>query len=88
VEKIIEQLDARFREWQPELADEMRRQIADLIALADHEGLDAVRLRREAWQAHALGWSETVATWTGSTDTLRFEATRDELLPPDERPLG
>lgn len=88
MDKIVEQLDAKLQEWQPELAEEMRRQIADLINLADRDGLDALRLKQQVRQAKMLGWSETVAAWTGSPDVPRFEAMREELSPPNEPMLG
>ena len=40
------QLDKKLREWDLETADQVRRQIAEIIELADQDLLDIVRSRR------------------------------------------
>jgi hypothetical protein len=36
---------------------------------------------------HSKEWPNTVLKFQGVKDAPAFEATRDELLPPDEKPL-
>jgi hypothetical protein len=44
-DNLVEELDARFRAWQPEIADQVRQHIHEIIELADHDGLDLLRSR-------------------------------------------
>ena len=45
VDALAEKLDARFREWKPETAAEVRERITEVIELADHDVLDVARSR-------------------------------------------
>lgn len=42
---LAEKLDARLREWKPEIATEARERITEVIELADHDVLDIARSR-------------------------------------------
>jgi hypothetical protein len=42
---LIETLDARLREWKPEMAAQVRERVAEIIGLADQEVLDLLRSR-------------------------------------------
>ena len=42
---LVEKLDARLRQWNPETAAEARERIAEVIELADHDVLDLARSR-------------------------------------------
>jgi len=43
---LIETLDKKLKQWKKETAEEVRRQISELIELADHDALDVLRSRR------------------------------------------
>lgn len=45
VDALAEKLDARLREWKPEMAAEARERITEVIELADHDVLDVARAR-------------------------------------------
>jgi hypothetical protein len=42
---LLEKLDSRLREWQPETAEDVRQRVAEIIDLADHNALDLSRSR-------------------------------------------
>jgi hypothetical protein len=86
MDAIAEKLAAKLQEWQPEVAEEVRKQVAKLIARADHNALELPYHAKPG--APGADWSEAVLTWEGMPDAPRFEALRDDLLPPDESPLG
>jgi hypothetical protein len=43
---LVEALDSRLREWRPETAARVRESVAEIIGLADQDGLDLLRSRR------------------------------------------
>ena len=45
MDALAKQLDAKLRKWQPEMADQVRRRIAEIIELADQDVLDVSRSR-------------------------------------------
>ena len=45
VDALLEKLNPKLREWGPEIAEQVRRQIAEMIDLADRDLLDLVRSR-------------------------------------------
>jgi len=45
VDRLVEKLDARLREWKPETAAQVRDRVAEVIELADHDVLDLMRPR-------------------------------------------
>ncbi len=42
---LIEKLDAKLREWHPNVAAEVRERISEIIDLADQDVLDIMRSR-------------------------------------------
>jgi len=50
VDALVEKLDEKLREWNPETAEQVRRYVAEIIEVADHGVLDLVR-SREAEQS-------------------------------------
>jgi hypothetical protein len=46
MDNLAEQLDRKLRQWSPETAEQVRRQVAELIELADQGLLDIVRSRK------------------------------------------
>jgi len=45
MEALLEILDTKLREWRPETATEVRRALAEIVDLADQDGLDLLRSR-------------------------------------------
>lgn len=45
MDALVEKLDAGLRQWKPATAAQVRRQLAEMIELADHDVLDLVRSR-------------------------------------------
>jgi hypothetical protein len=45
MDAIAEQLDNKLQRWEPATAEEVRRRVAEIIELADHDALDLVRSR-------------------------------------------
>jgi hypothetical protein len=45
MDTLVEQLDAKFRVWQPEMANQVRQRIAEIIEMADRGALDVLRSR-------------------------------------------
>jgi hypothetical protein len=45
MDRLSQTLDSKLREWRPEIADQVRAKIAEIIELADHELLDVARPR-------------------------------------------
>ena len=40
MEALVERLEGKLREWKPELADDVRQRVSDIIELADQDALD------------------------------------------------
>lgn len=45
MDALIEKLDTKLREWEPNTAAEVRRQVAEIINLADQDLLDIMQSR-------------------------------------------
>jgi hypothetical protein len=45
MDALVEQLDAKFRVWQPEMANQVRQRIEEIIEMADRDALDVLRSR-------------------------------------------
>ena len=45
MDALIERLNVKLREWKPETAAQVRECVAEIIALADQQGLDLLRSR-------------------------------------------
>ena len=45
MDALIEELDTKLREWRPNTAAEVRRQVAEIINLADQDLLDIMQSR-------------------------------------------
>jgi ABC-type sugar transport system ATPase subunit len=43
---LAERLDQKLREWSPEIAEQVRSQVVEIIELADQRLLDIVRSRQ------------------------------------------
>lgn len=42
---LAKRLDAKLREWKPEIAEQVRQHVAEIIELADQNALDVMRSR-------------------------------------------
>ena len=45
MDALVAQLDMKLREWTPEMADQVRQRVAEIMALADQDVLDVARSR-------------------------------------------
>ena len=45
MDTLAERLDAKLRQWQPAIAEQIRERITELIELADQDALDIMRSR-------------------------------------------
>jgi hypothetical protein len=45
MDALAERLDTKLREWTPDTAAQVRRQVAEIIELADQDVLDVLRSR-------------------------------------------
>lgn len=45
MEILAERLDAKLREWRPDIAELVKRRVAEIIDLADHDALNILRSR-------------------------------------------
>lgn len=45
MEALLEKLDMRLREWRPEMANEVRKALAEIVDLADKGALDLMGSR-------------------------------------------
>jgi ribose 1,5-bisphosphokinase PhnN len=45
MEILAERLNAKLREWRPDIAKSVRRHVAEIIDLADQDALDIMRSR-------------------------------------------
>lgn len=45
MDTLAERLDEKLRQWEPEVAEQVRQRIAEIIKLADQDALDVMRSR-------------------------------------------
>jgi hypothetical protein len=45
MDALAEQLDSKLKKWRPELAEQVRRRVAEIIELADQDLLELIRSR-------------------------------------------
>ena len=45
MDALLERLDTRMREWNPETVEDVRQRVAEIIELADENALDLSRSR-------------------------------------------
>lgn len=45
MDALVEKLDTKLRQWQPDVAEQVRQCIAEIIEMADHDALDILRSR-------------------------------------------
>lgn len=45
MDALIEKLDAKLRQWKPDIAQQVRQSVAEIIEMADQDVLDILRSR-------------------------------------------
>ncbi|MFE1747843.1 hypothetical protein [Coleofasciculus sp. H7-2] len=45
MDALIEELDAKLRQWKPDVAEQVRQCVAEIIEMADRDVLDILRSR-------------------------------------------
>ncbi|KAI9130818.1 hypothetical protein ON05_024055 [Acaryochloris sp. CCMEE 5410] len=45
MDTLAKHLDTKLREWQPDIVDQVRQRITEIIDLADQDALDILRSR-------------------------------------------
>jgi hypothetical protein len=45
MDALAERLDAKLRAWKPDAAEQVRQRVAEIIEMADLDGLDVLRSR-------------------------------------------
>ncbi|MGA9381856.1 MAG: hypothetical protein WBV73_24110 [Phormidium sp.] len=45
MDALIQELDMKLRQWQPDIAQQVRQYLTEIIELADQDALDLVRSR-------------------------------------------
>ena len=45
MDALIQELDIKFRQWQPAIVEQVRRCLVEIIELADQDALDILRSR-------------------------------------------
>lgn len=45
MDALVQELDTKLREWQPDIAQQVRQCLAEIIELADQDALDLLRSR-------------------------------------------
>ncbi|MHC5936854.1 hypothetical protein [Nostoc sp.] len=45
MDTLVQELDTKLRQWQPDIAQQVRQCLAEIIELADQDALDILRSR-------------------------------------------
>lgn len=45
MDALVQELDTKLRQWQPDIAQQVRQCLAEIIELADQDALDLLRSR-------------------------------------------
>jgi len=45
MDTLVEKLDVKLRLWKPDIAEQVRKQVGEIIDLADQDALDILRSR-------------------------------------------
>lgn len=59
MDALVETLDTKLRQWQPDVAEQVRQYVAAIIEMADQDALD-ILLSKDLEQ-QALDWSDESA---------------------------
>lgn len=61
MDALVQELDTKLRQWQPDIAEQVRQCIAELINLADQDALDILRSR--VVEQEVLDFIDEPKTW-------------------------
>lgn len=45
MDALVQELDIKLRQWKPDIAQQVRQCLAEIIEMADHNALDILRSR-------------------------------------------
>lgn len=45
MDALVEKLEAKLREWRPDVAEQVRQYVAEIMDMADRDALDILRSR-------------------------------------------
>ncbi|MBG1258335.1 hypothetical protein [Nostoc commune] len=45
MDALVQELDTKLRQWEPDIAEQVRQCLAEIIELADRDALDILRSR-------------------------------------------
>ncbi|MEB3181627.1 MAG: hypothetical protein VKL59_21720 [Nostocaceae cyanobacterium] len=45
MDALVQELDIKLRQWQPDIVEQVRQCLAEIIELADQDALDILRFR-------------------------------------------
>jgi ABC-type sugar transport system ATPase subunit len=45
MDSVVEKLDAKLKQWNPDTAEQVKQRVAEIIDLADQDALDIMRSR-------------------------------------------
>jgi hypothetical protein len=61
MDSLSENLDLKLRQWRPDIAEQVRQYIAEIMQLADQDALDILRSR--AIEQEVLDLLDATETW-------------------------
>jgi hypothetical protein len=61
MDALVQELDIKLRQWQPDIAQQVRQCLAEIIELADQDALDILRSR--VVEQEVLDLVDESATW-------------------------
>jgi hypothetical protein len=61
MDALVQELDTKLRQWQPDIAQQVRQCLAEIIELADQDALDLLRSR--AVEQEVLDLIDEPETW-------------------------
>jgi hypothetical protein len=61
MDALVEDLNAKLLQWKPEMADQVRQTVSEIIEMADHDGLDILTSR--AVEQDVLDLLDEPTTW-------------------------
>jgi hypothetical protein len=61
MDNLVQELDAKLRQWQPDIVKQVRQYLVEIIALADQDALDILRSR--AVEQEVLDLIDEPQTW-------------------------
>lgn len=60
MDTLLQELNTKLHRWQPEIVEQVRQHLTEIIELADQDGLDILRTR--AVEQEVLDWIDEPET--------------------------